>query len=84
MSQNIVEKLREEAVKSLFNPDNKFILAWPTWQPLIRGLANTPTATQIINLGDHLHDIFQSTAAIRLRRSCLTQRLFTARPTREN
>lgn len=63
MSQNIVEKLREEAVKSLFNPDNKFILAWPTWQPLIRGLANTPTATQIINLGDHLHDIFQSTAA---------------------
>ncbi len=64
MPQNIIEKLREEAVKQLFKPSNKFIIAWGSWQGVIRSLAPLPNPTprQIIDLGDHLHDIFYTTA----------------------
>lgn len=58
--QNIVEKLREEAVKRLF-ATNGFATAWPTWQSVISTKAPTPTPRQIINLGDHLREIFYST-----------------------
>ena len=60
MPQNIVEKLREESVNRLF-ATNGFATAWPTWQTIIRSNAATPTARQIINLGDHLKEIFYST-----------------------
>lgn len=58
--QNIVEKLREEAVKSLFATSG-FSSAWPTWQNVIHEKASTPTAMQILNLGDSLREIFYST-----------------------
>ena len=60
MSQNIVEKLREESVKKLFATLG-FTKVWPTWQTIIRATATTPTAAQILNLGDHLKEIFYST-----------------------
>lgn len=58
--QNIVEKLREECIKRLFTTDG-FATAWPTWQSVISTKAPTPTPKQIINLGDHLREIFYST-----------------------
>ena len=58
--QNIVEKLREESVKKLFSV-NGFQSVWPTWQTVISSKAPTPTARQIINLGDNLREIFYST-----------------------
>ena len=58
--QNIVEKLREESVKKLFSV-NGFQSVWPTWQTVISSKAPTPTARQIINLGDNLREFFYST-----------------------
>lgn len=60
MEQNIVEKLREEAVKRLF-AINGFNSVWTTWKNVIHQNAPSPTPRQIINLGDHLKDIFYST-----------------------
>lgn len=60
MTQNIVEKLREESVKRLFATPG-FIAVWPTWKTIIRSKATIPTAAQILNLGDYLKDIFFST-----------------------
>lgn len=60
MEQNIVEKLREEAIKSLFDTKG-FQKAWPTWKKKIESLAPTPTPTQLINLGDYLREIFYTT-----------------------
>lgn len=60
MPQNIVEKLREEAIGKLF-ATNGFATAWPTWQDVIKSKAPSPTPRQIINLGDHLREIFYST-----------------------
>ena len=61
MSQNIVEKLREESVKRLFNL-SKFKKVWPKWQNCIHSITGSPvTENQIFNLGDHLKEIFSST-----------------------
>lgn len=60
MAQNIIEKLREEAVNRLF-ATNGFNSVWSTWQGVIHQYASSPTPRQLINLGDHLKDIFYST-----------------------
>lgn len=60
MGQNVIEKLREEAVNNLFNISG-FRKAWPTWKKEINTLAPVPTVTQILNLGDYLKDIFYTT-----------------------
>lgn len=60
MSQNIIEKLREEAINGLFDTKG-FNTAWPTWKKAINTLASTPTPTQLLNLGDNLRDIFYTT-----------------------
>ena len=60
MPQNIIEKLREESVTRLFATSG-FASVWPTWQTIIREHAATPTASQILNLGDHLKEVFYST-----------------------
>lgn len=64
MSQNIIEKLREEAIRQLFKSGNKFSSVWPIWQTCIHSYAPlpTPTARQITDLGDHLREIFYTTA----------------------
>lgn len=60
MSQNIIEKLREESILHLFKT-NGFNTAWPTWKQVIQHYAPIPTPRQIIDLGDHLKEIFYST-----------------------
>ncbi|MBO4436380.1 MAG: hypothetical protein J5791_05800 [Fibrobacter sp.] len=60
MSQNIVEKLREESVKRLFKTTT-FANVWPRWKQVIRSYANTPTPTQILNMADSLREVFYST-----------------------
>lgn len=60
MSQNIVEKLREDAVKQLFSI-NGFRSVWSTWKSVINTKAPNNTPTQLINLGDNLREIFYST-----------------------
>lgn len=57
---NICEYLRKECVDKLFTMDT-FSSAWPQWRPLIeQHLANNPSLA--FDLGDHLSDIFRSTA----------------------
>lgn len=58
--QNIVEKLRKESINRLFATKG-FAAAWPVWKSVISTKAPTPTPRQIIDLGDHLRDIFYST-----------------------
>lgn len=60
MSQNIVEKLREEAINNLFETRG-FQAVWSTWKTKINTLAPKSTSTQMINLGDHLREIFYTT-----------------------
>lgn len=60
MPQNIVEKLRQESVNRLFKMTG-FKKVWPKWQSIIHSKAPNPTASQILNLGDFLKDIFYST-----------------------
>ncbi len=58
--QTIIEKLREEAINKLFSV-NGFNSCWPIWMQVINEKAPTPTPRQIINLGDGLKEIFNST-----------------------
>lgn len=60
MEQNIIEKLREEAVERLF-ATNGFRTVWPTWKKVIHEKTPSVTPKQIIDLGDHLKEIFYST-----------------------
>lgn len=60
MSQNIIEYLREESVNNLFKAKG-FNTAWPIWKDKINSLASTPTATQVLSLGDHLKEVFYTT-----------------------
>ena len=60
MSQNIIEYLREESINNLFQTKG-FNAAWPIWKTKIKELASTPTASQILSLGDYLKDIFFTT-----------------------
>lgn len=66
MAQNIVEKLREEAIKSLFDAKG-FADAWPTWRDKINDLAPNRSANQIFDLGDYLKDIFYTTNMSKVR-----------------
>jgi hypothetical protein len=59
---NIVEYIRKEAVSNLFNMST-FSNSWPVWQPVISthiGLPLNPTS--ILNIGDDLASIFQTTS----------------------
>lgn len=60
MSQNIIEYLREASIDNLFST-NGFISAWPTWQAKINSLAPAKTQHQLLDLGDHLREIFYTT-----------------------
>ncbi len=62
MNYNIVEHLRKESVESLFTM-RTFSGVWGNWQKEIRNfLGPIPTNTSIIDLGDHLLEIFTSTS----------------------
>ncbi len=66
MNQNIIEKLREEAVKSLFDAKG-FASAWPTWKAKINSFTPAKSASQFFDLGDHLKEIFYSTNTSKVR-----------------
>ena len=60
MKQNIVEMLREEAINKLF-AISSFSSSFTTWKDEINRLSPTKTNRQILDLGDHLSDIFRTT-----------------------
>jgi len=62
MDYNIVEYLRRESINKLFkNPG--FEKNWNSWKAEIEKLISGRTPNQILNLGDHLADIFKLTAS---------------------
>lgn len=66
MGQNIVEKLREEAIRSLFDTKG-FVTAWPIWKAKIDTLVPGRSASQFFDLGDHLKEIFYTTNMSKVR-----------------
>lgn len=58
--QNIVEYLREQIVTQLYETAFGNLLS--QWQPAIQKYIPAKTEMQILNLGDHLSEIFQTTA----------------------
>ncbi|MCU0338689.1 MAG: hypothetical protein MUE30_02300, partial [Spirosomaceae bacterium] len=61
MTQTIPEILRRASITSLFST-NTFSNSWSTWQPIIRSMiGDNFTENSLINLGDHLSEIFRST-----------------------
>jgi hypothetical protein len=61
MYNTIPDQFRKLAIENIFKT-NTFQNCWHTWQPEInRILGNNYGENQIINLGDHLSDIFKST-----------------------
>lgn len=65
MQDNVIERIRQRVVQELFNTTT-VQRSWIVWQPIIQGLiGNNPTAQSILNLGEHLRDIFNSTKTSR-------------------
>lgn len=62
MSQNIIEYLREQAIKGLFATSG-FSGNWNTWRNEVNSLIPNKSARQIFDLGDNLSNIFKSTAS---------------------
>lgn len=62
MTQNIVEALREASIGKLFNA-RVFSECFNTWKTEINNLTPAKTSRQVIDLGDHLSDIFRTTAS---------------------
>lgn len=61
MYETIPDEFRKFAIENIFSTPT-FQSCWKTWQPEIkRLLGNNFGENEIINLGDHLTDIFQST-----------------------
>ena len=60
MSQNIVEYLRECAIKGLFSISG-FNTSFPVWRGHILTLVPTRSEYEVLNLGDNLKSIFSST-----------------------
>lgn len=61
MARNIIEKLREDAISDIFS-NSKFKKCWEVWKPMILEKTNNAAdAKGLLDLGDHLRDIFKST-----------------------
>lgn len=60
MPENICEYLRKEAVSDLFKMQT-FANTWPTWKSEILKKISHLTPTKVVDLGDHLGDIFRLT-----------------------
>ncbi len=61
MTENITEYLRKRAITDLFKMDT-FSKAWPTWKIEVNKNINHLSATNVVNLGDKLGDIFRLTS----------------------
>lgn len=62
LSQNIVEYLRETAVRELFKIGT-FKRAFPVWRTNIDQILPALNPINVVNIGDHLSEIFQSTGS---------------------
>ena len=63
MVDSIVEHLRSISVKSCFEL-TAFENGWPTWKSEIRNLTGTTfQASELLNIGDHLSEIFSKTGS---------------------
>lgn len=71
MSQNIVEYLREEAVKRLFEIKT-FSKNWPIWRDKMFEFLPDINARNILNLGDHMKSIFTTTSVVGRRQGDLS------------
>ena len=60
MNVNIVETLREASISALFIPMG-FSTSFPMWVEKVNELAGARTPRQIMDLGDHLAEIFAQT-----------------------
>jgi len=60
MPDNVVEALREASINKLFSA-NVFDNSFSTWAPVINSLIPARTSRQVLDLGDHLSDIFRTT-----------------------
>lgn len=60
MCNTIIEELRKNAVDKLFRT-RVFSNSFFSWQPAIRNLMPARTARQVLDLGDHLAEIFRIT-----------------------
>ena len=61
MARNIIEKLREDAISDIFS-NSTFQKCWDVWKPIVLEKCNYATdAKSLIDLGDHLRDIFKVT-----------------------
>ncbi len=61
MYNTIPDQLRKSAIESVFST-NTFQTCWKIWNPEInRLLGKNISENDVINLGDHLSDIFKST-----------------------
>ena len=62
MNDSICEYLRELAIANIFS-NSTFQRCWTTWKPaIVRLIGNPPNATNIINIGDELSNIFRMTS----------------------
>jgi len=61
MPDNIVEALREASINKLFAA-NVFDNSFSTWLPIIVSHIPARTSRQVLDLGDHLSEIFRSTS----------------------
>lgn len=61
MARNIIEALRADVIKDIFS-NNSFCNSWMVWKPLLKEKClNIQDSKAIIDLGDSLRDVFQST-----------------------
>jgi len=63
MADNIVEALREASINKLYTA-NVFASCFSTWVPTINNLMPARTSRQAMNIGDHLSEIFRTTATV--------------------
>jgi hypothetical protein len=61
MNQNIIEYARRLSVENLFRT-NTFDKTWNIWKDKIISIANNMTPNQILDLGDHLAEVFKTTS----------------------
>ncbi len=61
MKDNVIERLRHMVVRDAIKL-NTVKQCWPTWNPMIKNIiGENPTAQSILDIGDHLREIFQTT-----------------------
>ena len=63
MYNTLPDLLRKQSIESMFTTQT-LLNCWQTWKPeIIRFLGNNFSENEILNLGDHLSDIFKSTGS---------------------